>query len=287
MPLKIDRMEIDDVGGDPIKLAAAIIRQLPDLTKPIPVRDIAAAIDIYEIREEPLSGLEGGLIVADDKSEGAILVHRDRPETRKRYTIAHEIGHYVNPWHKSDSPEGFRCRARDMAIESHAPNDRVAKMEVQANQFAAELLMPLQEVGKFFRGKAGADIDHIIAMADRFHVSREAAARRYVAHLGEPAAVVFSQNGQIRYIKTNGDFPRLSVWNGDALPGGSHSVRSSTKIGDVSDWAEITGHVWLERSRGFVVCEQTLAQQNGFRMTLLTVEIDEEDEGDWEPRFRE
>lgn len=284
MILTIDRMEIDDVGGDPVKLAAAIIEQLPDLTKPVPVRDIAAAIDIYEICEEPLSGLEGGLIVADDKSEGAILVHRDRPETRKRYTIAHEIGHYVNPWHKSDSPEGFRCRARDMAIERHAPNDRAAKMEVEANQFAAELLMPRQEVGKFLRGKAGADIDHIIGMADRFHVSREAAARRYVAHVGEPVAVVFSKDGQIRYIKTNDDFPRLSVWNGDQLPGGSLSVRDGTEIGDVSDWAEILGHVWLERSRGFTVCEQTLAQQNGFRMTLLTVERDEDEEDAWEPQ---
>lgn len=110
MTLTIDRMEIDDVGGDPVRLAEAIVKQLPDLSKPIPVREIAAAIDIYEIREEMLDGLEGGLIVPEDKSEGAILVHKDRPETRKRYTIAHEIGHYVNPWHKSDSPEGFRCR---------------------------------------------------------------------------------------------------------------------------------------------------------------------------------
>jgi Zn-dependent peptidase ImmA (M78 family) len=286
MTLTIDRMEIDDVGGDPVKLATAIIKQLPDLSKPVPVREIATAIDIYEIREEPLSGLEGGLIVADDKSEGAILVHRDRPETRKRYTIAHEIGHYVNPWHKSDSPEGFRCRARDMAIERHAPNDRAVRMEVEANQFAAELLMPRQEVGKFLRGKAGADIDHIIGMADRFRVSREAAARRYVAHVGEPVAVVFSKDGQIRYIKTNEDFPRLSVWNGDQLPGASLSARNGTKIGEVSDWAEIIGHVWLERSRGFTVCEQTLAQQNGFRMTLLTVEKDEEEDDAWEPRFR-
>ncbi|MBE0702702.1 MAG: hypothetical protein IH582_05955, partial [Afipia sp.] len=70
MSLTIDRMEIDDVGGDPAKLAAAIVKQLPDVSKPIPVREIAAAIDIYEIREESLSGLEGGLIVAEDKSEG-------------------------------------------------------------------------------------------------------------------------------------------------------------------------------------------------------------------------
>ena len=288
MTLTIDRMEIDDVGGDPAKLADAILKQLPDLSKPIPVREIAHAIDIYEIREEALDGLEGGLVVAEDKSEGAVLVRRDRPETRKRYTIAHELGHYVNPWHKSDSPAGFRCGAKDMVVERHSPSDRAAKMEMQANQFAAEILMPRREVERFLRGKAGADIEHILAMADeRFNVSREAAARRYVARIGESAAVVFSREGKIRYVKTNDEFPRLSVWSGDPLPTGCLSAKSGHQIGQVTNWAEVRGHVWLERSRDYTVYEQTLPQKNGFRMTLLTVERDEDEEDSWEPpRFR-
>jgi Zn-dependent peptidase ImmA (M78 family) len=287
MTLTIDRMEIDDVGGDPVRLAEAIVEQLPDLSKPIPVREIAAAIDIYEIREEMLDGLEGGLIVPEDKSEGAILVHKDRPETRKRYTIAHEIGHYVNPWHKSDSPEGFRCRPKDMAVERFAPNDPAAKMEVQANQFAAELLMPKAQVDQFLRGLAGADIAHVIRMADnRFNVSREAAARRYVERHPEPVAVVFSKDGVIRYAKPSGDFPKLAVWGGDKLPSESQSANSQAAVGSVTDWAEVRGHAWLSRSAGVTLFEQTLAQQNGFRMTLLTVEQEEVDadvEERWKP----
>lgn len=287
MTLTLNRMEIDDVGGEPNKLAAVITKQLPDLSKPIPVREIAAAIDIYEIREESLDGLEGGLIVARDKSEGAILVRRDRSERRKRYTIAHEIGHYVNPWHKSDSPEGFRCRTRDMALDRYNPNDRATKMEVQANQFAAELLMPRQQVDQFLESKMGADIVNILSMADRFHVSREAAARRYVARIEEPIAVVFSKDGRIRYAKSNDDFPRLNVWNGELLPAESLSFTVQSAEGNVSDWAEVHGHTWLKRSRGFMVCEQTLTQQGGFRMTLLMVERDEDEDDAWEPpRFR-
>ena len=90
--LKIDRMEIDDAGGNPTKLALSVLKQIPELKPPIPVRDIAMAVDIYEIREEPLVGLEGGLIAPDDKSEGAILVNAERSEKRKRYTIGHELG---------------------------------------------------------------------------------------------------------------------------------------------------------------------------------------------------
>lgn len=196
--LQIDRMEIDDTGGDPTKLAAAIIKQMPDLSGRVPVREIAAALDIYEIREENLVGLEGGLIVPENKSEGAILVNADRLETRKRYTIAHELGHYVNPWHKANSPDGFRCRSRDMAIESFKPGDRNAQMEMQANQFAAELLMPPTLVRAFMRRRVGIDIDHILAFASHFEVSKEAAARRYVTKVEEPAAVVFSKEGTIR-----------------------------------------------------------------------------------------
>ena len=287
MTLKIDRMDIDDVGGDPIRLAEAIVKQLPDLSKPIPVREIATAIDIYEIREELLDGLEGGLIVPVDKSEGAILVHRDRPETRKRYTIAHEIGHYVNPWHKSDSPEGFRCRPKDMSVERFAPDDRAAKMEVQANQFAAELLMPRVQVDQFLKGLAGADIAHVIRMADaRFNVSREAAARRYVERHPEPVAVVFSKDGVIRYAKPSGDFPKLGVWGGERLPSESQSANSQAAVGSVTEWAEVRGHAWLAKSAGVTLFEQTLAQQNGFRMTLLTIEreeVDEDVEEQWKP----
>ena len=52
--LQIDRMEIDDVGGNPVKLAQAVLNQVIDLKPPVPVREIAKALDIYEIREESL-----------------------------------------------------------------------------------------------------------------------------------------------------------------------------------------------------------------------------------------
>lgn len=286
MKLKIDRMEIDDVGGDPIKLADAVLKQLPETDHPVPVREIAAAIDIVEIREELLDGLEGGLIVPEDKSNGAILVRRDRHEARKRYTIAHELGHYVNPYHKSNSREGFRCGPKDMSRDRFDPNDKAAKMEVQANQFAGELLMPRREVAKFLLRTGAPDIGSIIEMAERrFDVSREAAARRYVAQLDEPAAIVFSHKGRIRYVKPNNSFPRTSVWNGDPVPSASYSANSEKGLGEVTEWAEAPGHIWLEQSRGLTVFEQTLAQREGFRMTLLTVESDEVEE-EWErPSF--
>ena len=51
MVLELDRIAVEDVGADPVRLAAAILTQLPDITGAIPVHEIARALDIEEIRE--------------------------------------------------------------------------------------------------------------------------------------------------------------------------------------------------------------------------------------------
>lgn len=286
--LKIDRMDIDDAGIDPRKLAKSILDQLPPGTLKVPVREIAEAIDIYEIREAKLVGLEGALFVPLDKSEGAILINEDRPETRKRYTIAHEIGHYVHPLHRANSPEGFRCKSKDLSVESSASNDLHSRMEAQANEFAAELLMPAYSIADFIRGTGEADLCHILALAERHDVSREAAARRYIPRLGEAAAIVFSKEGTIRYSRANEFFPRLSLVRGQPIPRGSVSFLSKSDIGEISECVEVDGLLWLNDTKGISLFEQTLAQRNGFRMTLLTAKILDDEDAGWEmPKFGE
>ncbi|MEM7120543.1 MAG: ImmA/IrrE family metallo-endopeptidase [Pseudomonadota bacterium] len=290
--LQIDRMEVDDVGGNPRKLALAVLKQLRDLAPPVPVREIAEALDIYEIREEQLTGLEGCLITTDDKSDGAILVNSDGSEQRKRYTIGHELGHYVNPFHKPVSAEGFRCSSSDMSVEQFSAGNRALRMEVEANTFAAELLMPAQLFRSRLDRIGGLDLGHILSLADEFCVSREATARRCVAMADEPIAVVFSNRGVIRYVKRHPSFPRLNVWSGDRLPVVSLSALSSLQIGELSEWDVVASDVWLDDREHQLICEQTLAQRNGFRMTLLSLENpsvddDEQEYDQWaSPTFR-
>lgn len=276
--IQIDRMQLDDAGGNPVVLAQAVIKQIPDLKLPIPVRSIAKAVDIREIREEPLDNFEGVLITDAEKSSGSILVNAVRAETRKRYTIGHELGHYLNLWHKPAESQGFRCRPQDMAAEKFGPSDRAGKMEVEANEFAAELLMPTSLVKSFLNRLKGLDIDHIKSMASSFDVSREAAARRYVIAQDEPSALVFSKNGIIRYVKKHQYFPSLNVWKDDSLPTSCISKRSTLPIGKVSDWDTVDAGIWLTQPKGRRICEQTLAQENGFRMTLLVLEDQEPDD---------
>jgi IrrE N-terminal-like domain len=100
-------------------------------------------------------------------AERRILVNADEPPARQRFTIAHELGHWVCQCLEG-SVEPVYCRATDVVGETA----RLAERE--ANVFAAELLMPEDEV-------RAADAD-----PDRFGVSELAYRwRRYSFGLGE------------------------------------------------------------------------------------------------------
>ena len=61
MTLSLDRIAVEGAGDDPVALARAVHGQLPDLKGAVPVYDIALALDIEEIRAEPLTSFEGCL----------------------------------------------------------------------------------------------------------------------------------------------------------------------------------------------------------------------------------
>ena len=77
MTLRLDRIEIEAVGSDPVGLAGALVGQLPDSTGPVPVEEIAAALDIVEIRLAPLQDVEACLICDARKNKGMIVLRSD------------------------------------------------------------------------------------------------------------------------------------------------------------------------------------------------------------------
>src|SRR3546814_5487495 len=94
-----DLIEIESAGADPARLAAAIIKQLPNISGAVPVYDIARALDIEEIREERLTSFEACLLTDRHKSHGSILVNAASSPRRRRYSVGHELGHFLNERH--------------------------------------------------------------------------------------------------------------------------------------------------------------------------------------------
>ncbi len=119
---------------------------------PVNVFDLAARMGIA-IEHWPFTNLLGGLLF--DEGGPCIFYNSSVPITRARFTVAHELGHFV--LHRRQGIY-FMCQENSKRLA-----------ERQANRFAAELLMPAEAV----EGLAGRGLAKD-ALAERFLVSEEA-----------------------------------------------------------------------------------------------------------------
>ena len=119
---------------------------------PVPVESIAEDLLGLRIEEAELGRLLGDAAAgrAPDRAERrrASRGRNDPPLRRHRFTIAHEIGHWV--CHclegRAANLEPTYCRAADIA------NDVDRALEREANIFASELLMPEDACGGMGEG---------------------------------------------------------------------------------------------------------------------------------------
>lgn len=108
----------------------------------------------------------------------SIVINENHPETRQRFTLAHELGHYFLHMNKSLSESVFVDKASLYRRDSSSSSGEI-KQEIEANRFAAELLMPEGEVFKAIGTRF--DFDNIKSLADKFGVSEQAMSIRLTA----------------------------------------------------------------------------------------------------------
>lgn len=281
-------MELADLTN-PSKIVTGIFEQLPEMILPVPVKDIALALDISEVAPLYTSGYVGGLIVDEGVSEGVILVSANDSEKRKRFTIGHELGHFLIPWHTLDSNLRFNCSARQMTVSDIKSKDSYLRKEAEANRFSAELLMPEALFQHDMRKMAEPSLEEVFSMAKKYDVSKEACLIRYVSLQDEPSAVVFSKDGIVRYCFKHNDFPYLNVKKGIPLPKSGLSSDAKILSGGITEAVEVDSETWLAENHQRVpgsLLEQTAKLSAGYQITLLFTEYDEEeDEVDCEPSF--
>jgi Zn-dependent peptidase ImmA (M78 family) len=124
---------------------------------PVPVEAVAEDLLGLHISESDLDGISGLLYPASRR----IVVNRDDPQSRKRFTVAHELDHWICQCQDGAASELY-CRAEDVTLDPQAK-----ALEREANVFAAELLMPEPAVREVWSGDAEA-------AAELFGVSGEA-----------------------------------------------------------------------------------------------------------------
>jgi Zn-dependent peptidase ImmA (M78 family) len=105
---------------------------------PVDVVKIASKLNIDIVQLAFSNDGVSGLLKLKSKSGSPVIaVNKNHHENRQRFTIAHEIGHYllhnVKEMHVDSTAVYFRDEESTQATNMK---------EIQANQFAAELLMP-------------------------------------------------------------------------------------------------------------------------------------------------
>jgi hypothetical protein len=284
------RMKLADIGS-PEGLADCIIDHFADITAPVPLSRIAEAVGIIEVIGQRTDGFEGVLITDAAKSKGSIAYNDSSPPERRRFTIAHELGHFLLPLHGA----GAQCAKTDLGVlQTKDPN---RAREAEANRFAASLVMPKKLFLRDIRRLGAPETGHIVKLAADYEVSKEAAARRYTDLCDHTCAVIFSHRGKLRYSCRTKNFPFIDLRSEQPLPSASISARAQCEPGQLSEWSETEPEIWLgdsSRLRRKVLYEQYLDQANGYRLSMLTIEdAPEEDEPDedseleesWTPKF--
>lgn len=152
--------------------------------------------------EGQLDGSDARLNMAGEPAIITVASRVTEP-TRRRFSIAHELGHLeMHRWKVT------LCTSTDMMDWSLKEGSQA--VELEANEFAAALLMP----ERFFASLCDDEpsMEYFIDLASRFRVSLTAAAIRYCRFTPEPVAVVLSQDGIIRWFRSSREFDEMDLF---------------------------------------------------------------------------
>lgn len=86
----------------------------------------------------PISGVDGlSLNIKVVGKIPTVIINQNAPRTRQLFTLAHELGHLIIPWHC-----GIDIEDIDTVHSEWIMDLKYREMEEEANRFAAEILMP-------------------------------------------------------------------------------------------------------------------------------------------------
>jgi len=167
------------------RTAQDILRAAGALSIPIDLDRVVSSLAIRVHDEEMEADVSGVLIVKGDQRH--VLVNKGHAANRKRFTIAHELGHLV--LHDSDDQtdaEGQRIfidrqirvyqrvGEASSAIYKKEGSMTDASQEREANTFAACLLMPAHHVTRAALERDLFDEVSVASLARNFSVSEQA-----------------------------------------------------------------------------------------------------------------
>lgn len=155
---------------------------------PLKIEEIITSLGI-KIKEYAFHEDVSGVLVIDDEGQATIGYNPSETRKRIRFSIAHELGHYIL---HSNRSKGIFMDKMMFRKNIRLYNKKEERIEIEANYFAADLLMPktlLLEQVKMLDPYAD-DEQNITYLANKFDVSVSAMTYRLI-NLGVYSAITF------------------------------------------------------------------------------------------------
>ena len=221
--------------GMPDAIDLEIVRQmLPSTPYGASVREIKPPVEIIGDAFEGMLARD-----PDDHAVWGIAYNGKARGERQRFTIAHELGHFI--LHRSQK-QSFNCDSQSV----HTGIDGLRQIEREADEFASNLLMPGDLLREWISNQR-IDLHVLSAIAKRFQVSFEALCIRFIKFTKQRAILVYWDNGFVKYewrsssaVRTRARIRR----NGDPqepLPG---TLAADTSVEQEWDGTEMSAAIW-------------------------------------------
>lgn len=114
--------------------------EIYNLSPPVDiVKEIERFATIESISDFPVPDIDAILLKPNQSSNYTLLLNQSQSNNRQRFTLAHELGHIVMPWHFGT----FACVTAigNSYVTSNLTSEQI---EAEANRFAGEILIPTE-----------------------------------------------------------------------------------------------------------------------------------------------
>lgn len=255
--------------------ANELLDEMGIASAPVPVDEIVRRKGLSFEERPGFPPTVFGALFRSGNQFGIVISTACPTEGHRRFTVAHELGHY----HLPDHVDRLFASGGELAL-SMAGHFRSQKdpLEVEADLFASELLMPGRLIKPLIQ-RLGSGVAAVQTLATRFETSLSAAAIRFSQIATVPTLVLVSKDGAVEWAATS---PALwshrwakRSWRGDWAPRGSGTRRLSAAPDRVSigaaDGSTMLLCEWLEGAPGDVEAEEEAVGLGSYGRVLTVI----------------
>lgn len=215
----------------PEDYAAMLLKDLQISSLPVDPFKIAKDLRI-EVKEVNAESFDGFYI--NVRGKNLININQNISNRgRKHFTLAHEIGHHSIPTHTGNS---YQCTPN--------PFKNKAIVEVEADQFAAEILLPTGLLKPMLHTYK-PDFESIAELAEDCGTSLTATAIKFARNTEDCCALIATTQNRIQWFQKSAGFPYWINQGAQVAPGTLTAAYSLKGVAQEAESQKIHASYWF------------------------------------------